>query len=160
MAAPLIVLYGVYSDNVKHCGRCGSLKPLEEFHRSSRSGTQSWCKTCRQEYDRAYHSATRELRIAQKRAWKAKRIDWIRSLKAGRPCADCGGTFPPVAMQWDHRPGEQKFFDVSSAAPRRAKRAVIAEIRKCDLVCANCHAMIHLGGECRPLATLIPASSS
>lgn len=33
-------------------------------------------------------------------------------------------------------------------------------LRELAVVCANCHAMIHLNGECRPLANLIPASSA
>jgi hypothetical protein len=37
----------------------------------------------------------------------------MREMKAGRPCAECGGLFPVVAMQWDHRPGEEKVGDVS-----------------------------------------------
>ena len=37
-------------------------------------------------------------------------------------------------------------------APRLTRLADVA------VVCANCHAMIHLGGECRPLEGLIPAS--
>ena len=31
-------------------------------------------------------------------------------------------------------------------------------LKELKVVCANCHAMIHLGGECRPLEGLIPAS--
>jgi len=56
------------------------------------------------------------------------------------PCVDCGRRFPPECMQWDHRPGEVKYRAISriTSMPREA---LMAEIAKCDLVCANCHAI-------------------
>jgi hypothetical protein len=65
---------------------------------------------------------------------------WYFALKDGRPCTDCGGVFHPVAMQWDHRPGAAKLGDVATL--QRGRRSLLlAEIAKCDLVCANCHAV-------------------
>ena len=43
-----------YSLPMKRCGLCCKTKALTEFHRRS-SGHQSWCKSCRQAYDSAYH---------------------------------------------------------------------------------------------------------
>jgi hypothetical protein len=67
--------------------------------------------------------------------------DWYRSLKAGKPCADCGGVFHHSAMTWDHLPGTEKRSEVSTLLRRHSRRQIIAEIAKCDLVCANCHAV-------------------
>jgi hypothetical protein len=44
-------------------------------------------------------------------------------------------------MQFDHRPGEGKSFDVASAVRGYSRKRILAEIAKCDLVCANCHAV-------------------
>jgi hypothetical protein len=77
----------------------------------------------------------------QKNVWKRGRTAWASSLKEGRPCADCGGVFHPAAMHWDHRPGTLKRKDVSSMVPRMSHEAILQEIAKCDLVCANCHAV-------------------
>lgn len=55
-----------------------------------------------------------------------------------RPCADCGGTFHPDAMEFDHVPGRGgKLFNL--ARGRASLRAAQAEIEKCDVVCSNCH---------------------
>ena len=43
-------------------------------------------------------------------------------------------------MQWDHKPGFEKLGDVSDFWGR-SRSEVLAEIAKCDLVCANCHAV-------------------
>jgi hypothetical protein len=92
-------------------------------------------------YDQEYHARTRERRIVQKRVWKGERAAWARSFKAGRPCVDCGGTFHPAAMHWDHRPGTQKAGEISRMVGRASLEDIRAEIEKCDLVCANCHAV-------------------
>ena len=60
-------------------------------------------------------------------------INWRKSV----PCMDCGGVFPPCAMDFDHVRGE-KLFSIGSAHSR-SHQQVKEEIRKCDIVCANCH---------------------
>jgi hypothetical protein len=44
-------------------------------------------------------------------------------------------------MDFDHRPGETKCFNLSIAAgqTRLSWEKMEAEIAKCDVVCANCH---------------------
>src|SRR5260221_10524139 len=41
-----------------------------------------------------------------------------------------------------------------SDSPAEGRAVALKELA---IVCANCHAMIHRGGQCRPLAELIPA---
>ena len=80
--------------------------------------------------------------MAQKKRYRAQLIDWYRSLKDGQPCTDCGGFFHYSAMEWDHRPGVPKTAELSSLIVNtHSKRRVLEEIAKCDLVCANCHAV-------------------
>ena len=44
-------------------------------------------------------------------------------------------------MHFDHRPGEIKEFEIGFAVRGYSRRRILAEIAKCDLVCANCHAV-------------------
>lgn len=45
-------------------------------------------------------------------------------------------------MQWDHGRGIDKVDDVSNLVRRGFSReAIMAEVSKCELVCANCHAV-------------------
>jgi hypothetical protein len=124
---------------MKRCTKCGAEKPLAAFHQCPRYGRQARCKACRKVYDRAYHAATHELRLVQKRAWKGE--DRVGRALKDAPCSDCGRIFHPAAMPWDHRSGTTKLFDVSDGLPRYSREAILAEIAKCDLVCANCHAV-------------------
>jgi hypothetical protein len=125
---------------VKRCGLCGEVKPLEAFHRRGGS-RQTWCKPCRRRYDAEYHRRRRELRVAQARERRADQIEWFRALKENRPCAECGGVFHHAAMHWDHQPGFEKLSEVSSMVHRTSRSRILAEIAKCELVCANCHAV-------------------
>lgn len=43
-------------------------------------------------------------------------------------------------MQWHHRDPLDKVADVSRLGSYSKKR-ILAEIAKCDLMCANCHAV-------------------
>lgn len=121
------------------CSLCGVEKASEKFHRRG-TGRQRWCKDCRRGYDSAYHARTRPIRLEQKREAKQARMAWLFNLKSD-PCADCGGTFLPAAMGFDHLPGTLKISDVSTLVVTGRTRMAIAEIAKCDLVCANCHAI-------------------
>lgn len=55
------------------------------------------------------------------------------------PCTDCGVSYPHYVMQWDHI-GTDKIANVGKLARSASKERVLAEIAKCELVCANCHA--------------------
>jgi hypothetical protein len=126
---------------VKYCGKCGETRPVSEFHRWYKGdGYQPWCKACRKVYDAAYHQRNRERRRRQKARWHAQFIAWYRSLKEG-PCTDCGRTFVPAAMHWDHLPGTAKVNNLGDLGRRWSRKAVLDELKKCELVCANCHAI-------------------
>jgi len=88
-------------------------------------------------YQAEYRTRNRD-RAAFKRRERAKEV---ADYKASKPCSDCGGYFHPAVMEFDHRPGEQKLFNIGTRNGTASRNTVWAEIAKCDLVCANCHRM-------------------
>lgn len=70
--------------------------------------------------------------------------EWVNTLKA-QPCTDCGGTFPPEAMDLDHVRGVKVAQITDMWSWDRDK--VLVEIAKCELVCANCHRVRHTTDE-------------
>ncbi len=54
------------------------------------------------------------------------------------PCADCGRVYPAPCMQLDHARG-RKARCVGSFMS--CTDALLRELKKCDVVCANCHAL-------------------
>lgn len=71
---------------------------------------------------------------------KAKALKaWMLELKSN-PCADCGGTFDSCCMDFDHREGTDKQYNIASMFAHHYSRELIeVELAKCELVCANCH---------------------
>jgi 5-methylcytosine-specific restriction endonuclease McrA len=72
-----------------------------------------------------------------RRKYIAPRLALLAALKS-KPCTDCGQCFPSCAMDFDHV-RETKLFGISLGMVSRTMEAVLAELAKCDLVCANCH---------------------
>ncbi len=87
----------------------------------------------------------KEAAAAYQREFRERARARINALK-DRPCDDCGESFPPYVMDFDHRPGEIKSFSLNKAWARSWGK-VQAEIAKCDLVCANCHRERTFGGD-------------
>ncbi len=122
---------------MKRCSRCGETKPLDAFHRWSKGdGRQVWCKPCRKAYDALYWQNNKHRRAKKRDRHRGFR-EWYERLKS-RPCADCGGSFPPAVMHWDHLRGHDKAGDVGRLAANHCRRRVLEEIAKCELVRANC----------------------
>ena len=68
----------------------------------------------------------------------AKRREWLDQIKLQKGCADCGYNQHPAALDFDHRDGEAKLFNIS-ARLTRSWDSILAEVNKCDVVCACCH---------------------
>lgn len=64
----------------------------------------------------------------------------VREYLLAHPCTDCGEP-DPVVLDFDHLPGFEKRFAISRAvgASTRSWKSILAEIAKCEVVCANCH---------------------
>lgn len=62
---------------------------------------------------------------------------FMNELKSA-PCTDCGLSYPPYVMDWDHlRDKSMNLGRVGSANWSRDR--ILEEVAKCELVCANCH---------------------
>lgn len=69
-------------------------------------------------------------------------VEKIRALvqrAKDKPCADCGKRYPWYVMDLDHVRGKKEFQIGDAGSYHRPIDVVIAEIEKCDVVCANCH---------------------
>lgn len=132
---------------MKRCTECGETKPFTEFHKYADSGLyKGACNNC-------CTAKQRDRWRQQKQDSKEKRRGWIDELKS-KPCTDCGCTFDPVCMDFDHI-GTDKTLNVSQMVARNFAKGIIEqEIAKCELVCANCHRLRtkkrHLGIPFRP----------
>ena len=65
--------------------------------------------------------------------------------EAGGRCAICGYDRHVGALQFHHLDPESKAFGLAMGGLARSLESARAEVAKCVLVCANCHAEIEGG---------------
>ena len=68
----------------------------------------------------------------------------------GGKCIKCGYDRCDRALGFHHRDPSKKDFQIGSGAPKSWSR-IVKELKKCDLLCANCHLEKH--DELEKLAT-------
>src|SRR4029077_932503 len=70
---------------------------------------------------------------------RKERRAWLDAYKVAAGCTDCGYDAHPRALDFDHI-GTDKTGNVGRLAHHRiAWDRLMAEIAKCEVVCANCH---------------------
>jgi hypothetical protein len=67
--------------------------------------------------------------------------------KFGGKCQICSYDKCQSVLSFHHLPGTNKKFTISDAIVRKRKsdQELVEELKKCILVCANCHGEIHAG---------------
>ena len=70
---------------------------------------------------------------------------WSYAYQRDRGCRECGET-DPRCLQFHHTDGEKDDAVGSMIADSRAVGDVVAEVRKCLVLCANCHRRVHDNG--------------
>ena len=129
---------------MKQCCTCQQSFPLDSFNfrNVARGERSSSCRACQAIHRRKHYLSRRQHYIDQSGVYRDKRNEGIRefilSIKAKTPCADCGQIFHHYAMDFDHLPQYEKSFEISNALNVSRER-LVAELAKCELVCANCH---------------------
>lgn len=88
----------------------------------------------------SYHLGLGQKQKTKQRSQKRREEirDIIREFKQEKPCVDCGIVYPYYVMDFDHI-GDNKIEDVSKMAKWFPLEEIIAEIKKCEIVCSNCH---------------------
>lgn len=89
-------------------------------------------------YNQTYYQNNRDKRKAQ----IYERANLLRQVVLAwkdKPCKDCGVQYHEAAMQFDHVKGEKKFN--IAHYHRVGLDKLVDELMKCEIVCANCHAV-------------------
>ena len=65
----------------------------------------------------------------------------------GRKCQRCKQEFPSFVFDFHHINPETKNFGIGDANVSLKQDALFEEVKKCIMLCANCHRFIHQGEE-------------
>ncbi len=142
-------LYLCYNFPMKTCSRCSKEKPESDyFVKDKKSGRlHAQCKACYKEHRRTY-AAEHYLKYGDQYRERANgyrlmvrqefRENMIKYLK-DKTCIMCDES-DMRTFEFDHLDPATKLFNISQAV-RQGYRwpAVVMEIKKCRILCANCH---------------------
>jgi len=93
---------------------------------------------------------------AQRYKERRKLID---AIKVSRGCIDCGYSAYPAALQFDHLDVSKKSFKIAAGLMRNWD-SLLAEIAKCVVRCANCHAVKTVESEAQQLRVGRPRATN
>ena len=112
------------------CTKCGKILPITEFNwRSKAKGTRrSECKYCHSDYMKQKYQEKKNI---------------VQSIKSSCSCAKCGDTRGYV-LDFHHINPEEKEDSIARLTSNNSKLdRVYDEIKKCVVLCANCHREFH-----------------
>ena len=115
----------------KICCKCHLEKPLSDFYSQKHhsGGVMSMCKECFNSYciDR----------------WRRRKVEFITLL--GGECKHCGlklNDSNSSVFDFHHKNTSEKEY-VWSKLRLFSRSRILAELAKCELLCANCHRLEH-----------------
>lgn len=92
------------------------------------------------EYHADWREKNRESVRNSVNKFRKVRRERIAQIKTEAGCADCGYNAHPSALHFDHLPGQEKLFHIAGNLTGKWEH-IEAEMAKCEVVCANCHAI-------------------
>lgn len=113
-------------DGKRCCSRCKDWKDLSSFSTKGEGRHHHYCKICLATY--------------QADRWRDRKKKAIELM--GGKCSKCGYCRNYAALEFHHLDPSQKDFDFN-VGRRRSWNKLIVEIKKCVLLCSNCHKEEH-----------------
>ena len=92
-------------------------------------------------YQAEWYRRNRQTQILRSNETKKHKREWLCSLKEGKSCLMCSESHP-ATLDFHHRNPKEKDFGLGEAM-NMSKAKVLAEMAKCDVLCANCHRKLH-----------------
>jgi hypothetical protein len=100
---------------------------LKRYSGKRRGQCSSWCKLCFSDRQMVRANAAK-----------------IRAIKElGNKCSTCNNSYHPAVYEFHHKDPFGKLCDWTTLRSRSFER-IMLELRKCRLVCANCHRIEHV----------------
>lgn len=89
---------------------------------------------------RLKHYRANKSQYLERNLLKKQELREIANAAKNVPCTDCGVRYPSYVMQFDHIDPSTKTANIGRLINGGSKAKLLAEIEKCEVVCANCHA--------------------
>ena len=131
----------------KVCSKCKVEKSIDEFHARNHklsSGTNAYCKNCAGVLARAHYHKNKQATKNRNKNTAIYCSDFVNNIKSINGCCICPEN-DVSCLDFHHLSSDDKESDVSRLTHSRLKIKLIAEIKKCSVLCSNCHRKFHAG---------------
>ena len=129
----------------KQCSKCLKQKTLDCFNQEKRmiDGYSIYCKVCRKDIRRQSYLKNKKSIISKQLEKRRQSQEWVRQFKT--KCSKCGETHPAV-LDFHHT--DNKEHGIANLTNRnnltnKTKQLIKIEIKKCVVLCSNCHRKLH-----------------
>lgn len=127
------------------CWHCKIEKTDDDFaFKKKEMGIRSsHCRACQKILRKKYYDRNKKKVYAQVSAKRREKYTWFRDYKKNLFCNRCGFS-NSFALQFHHSDPTKKEFTLCHALQRGiSKSSILAELEKCEVLCANCHSIHH-----------------
>ncbi len=94
------------------------------------------------EYNRIREKSPERKALREKRRQKA--LNFLRDFKSNRLCVKCGWKEHTEILNFHHKNPKEKTLSLSGGSIGQVKKErLLEEIKKCELLCPNCHFWLH-----------------
>lgn len=128
----------------KKCNICGEEKEKLEFPKNKRKkdGCSDRCLICNRKIVKEHYYNNKEIYYEKNKRFNKRKKDWWLDLKSKLRCNRCGENHI-ACLDFHHKNPKEKEANISSVYRYWSKRRVLDEIKKCEILCKNCHAKEH-----------------
>ncbi len=149
----------VYYYMIKRCPQCETEKSLyEDFpkNKTKKNGYADICKLCNSANVKKCYLKNKGKynTYIPERAKKYHKsiMDRVNQIKLFEGCKFCNEK-TPCCLDFHHL--ENKTDMISDLVKSKSWKKIEAEIKKCIVVCANCHRKLHAGIKLEPIASFV-----
>lgn len=131
------------------CNMCKQELPLTSEFFSSKvvkgiNKMQYTCRDCRSVYIKKHYRENKDTYLLKALESRDRKRDWFNKIKSTLHCEQCGENRPWV-LDFHHKDGHKEGRERSIALMINncSKEDILEEIKKCMVLCANCHRDVH-----------------
>lgn len=108
--------------------------------------TKEWRKKNKKQilkYQRDWYAKNKKTEIVRVLKRKNSMREWLFNLKLTLKCEQCGMAHPGC-LEFHHLDAAAKSFAISAGISNgKSKETILAEMKKCRVLCSNCHKIEH-----------------
>lgn len=130
----------------KICSKCQLEKPIDDFRWKNKSKNlkHSQCKECQKTQEKQHYQESIARQESVRKTADGQKTINIKLVEQAKSngCKKCGEKRLYV-LDFHHRDGDEKIATINRMIKSASAETLAIELKKCDVLCANCHREFH-----------------